>query len=262
MVWITQRDEAMFDWLRVVRITNTEGIRWMLGRLNGGDGPVTKRAAQMWCARMQEVGYIDRERVSGVGGSLVWGTHEATGQSAPNLFRQTTRHEVAVSVASAHFQAAGYSWSHDREAANRYDHQADGVAAREPIVQLVEVELTPKRGERYAVIFRALQHRYERGEIHRVMYLTTDEVAGYLGRLLEDGAAPTEAGVAGGRGAIRRPAALTEQLKRQMRQLLRIESVFDRRGIWETDVQPAWLSQASPAPAPAAPGGQLEGVRW
>ncbi|WP_223695373.1 hypothetical protein [Leifsonia poae] len=44
-------------------------------------------------------------------GSIVWATHQAIGKTAPNLFRQTTRHEVAVAAVSARYLCRGYSWS-------------------------------------------------------------------------------------------------------------------------------------------------------
>ena len=103
MIQMTDRDEAALDWLGTVRIADMEGVRWVLGALNGSRDPVTLRKAQRWVARMKEVGAVDSGRPTFRDGSLLWSTHAWTGESRPNLYRQTTRHEVAVSIAAARF---------------------------------------------------------------------------------------------------------------------------------------------------------------
>lgn len=176
-VWVTARDERVCEWLRIVRVTDVQAIRWLLGVLNEADGPVSTRRAQEWVARMELVGLVERQNLGGPGGSIIWGTFEATGQSRPNIYRQTTRHEVAVSAVSARYLAAGYAWRRDERPTFVGGHQADGVAVGLRSTELIEVELTAKRAPRYASIFSAYRRRLEFGEASRVAYLCTDDAA-------------------------------------------------------------------------------------
>ena len=176
-VWVTARDERVCEWLRIVRVTDVQAIRWLLGVLNGTDRPVTTRRAQEWVARMELVGLVERQNLGGPGGSVIWGTFEATGQSRPHIYRQTTRHEIAVSAVSARYLAAGFAWRRDDRPAFVGSHQADGVAIGLRTSELIEVELTPKRAPRYASIFSAYRRRLEFGDATRVAYLCTDAAA-------------------------------------------------------------------------------------
>jgi hypothetical protein len=221
VVIVIARDEQMMEWFKVIRITNMQGIRWVLGALNGWDEPVSLRQAQGWCARMEKAGLIERARIAGVGGSLVWATHSAIGKSAPDLFRQTTRHEVAVSIASARYAAAGYSWQRDEKAASSFDHQTDGVAWQGDVIDLVEVELTAKRQQRYRGIFAAFRRRMSAGAAIRVTYLCTPDAARAVQTAMDDPS--IGAGVS---------------------QWLHVEPVFDRTGLWVGDEQPEWLHRA------------------
>lgn len=169
--WVTSRDERVCEWLRIVRVTDVQAIRWVLGALNEIDGPVSTRRAQVWCARMEVVGLIERANLGGAGGSIVWGTYEATGQGRPNIYRQTTRHEVAVAAVSARYINAGFAWRRDERPQYVGGHQADGVALGVRTSELIEVELTPKRAPRYASIFTAYRNRLDRGEADRIAYL-------------------------------------------------------------------------------------------
>ncbi|RIX29941.1 hypothetical protein [Amnibacterium setariae] len=172
--WVTARDERMCEWLRIVRVTDVQAIRWVLGALNGVDGPVSTRRAQAWCARMDLVGLIERANLGGPGGSIVWGTYEATGLSRPNIYRQTTRHEVAVASVSARYINASFAWRRDERPAQVGSHQADGVAIGRRTQQLIEVELTPKRAPRYLSIFQAYRRRLDAGGADSVTYLCND----------------------------------------------------------------------------------------
>ncbi len=176
-VWVTGRDERVCEWLRIVRVTDVQAIRWILGVLNESEGPVSTRQAQAWCARMEIVGLIERANLGGPGGSIVWGTYEATGQSRPNIYRQTTRHEVAVSAVSARYINAGFGWRRDERPQYVGGHQADGVAIGLRSEELIEVELTPKRAPRYASIFTAFRDRLDRGEASRIAYLCNADSA-------------------------------------------------------------------------------------
>lgn len=176
-VWVTARDERVCEWLQIVRVTDVQAIRWLLGVLNETDRPVSTRRAEEWVARMELVGLIERRNLGGPGGSVVWGTFEATGQSRPNIYRQTTRHEIAVSAVSARYLAAGFAWRRDDRPTCVGGHQADGVAIGRRTSELIEVELTAKRAPRYAAIFSAYQRRLELGDAARVAYLCTDEAA-------------------------------------------------------------------------------------
>jgi hypothetical protein len=176
-VWVTARDERVCEWLRIVRVTDVQAIRWLLGVLNETDQPVSTRRAQEWVSRMELVGLVERQNLGGPGGSVVWGTFEATRQSRPNIYRQTTRHEIAVSTVSARYLAAGFAWRRDDRPTYIGGHQADGVAIGQRISELIEVELTPKRAPRYASIFSAYRRRLELGEANTVAYLCTDDAA-------------------------------------------------------------------------------------
>ncbi|MFE6237571.1 hypothetical protein [Cellulosimicrobium sp. NPDC057862] len=230
-MWVTERDEAMIEWLSLVKITSMEGVRWMLGALNGTDGPVSLRKAQSWCARMETVQLVERGRVSSVGGALVWPTHAASGRTPPSLLRQTTRHEVAVSIASARYVAAGWSWDKDRAPAEVGTvHSADGIAFRDDAVELVEVELTGKRPQRYRQIFSAFSWRIAREGVTAIRYFCTDSAARAVRAALQDPHA-------GGR-------ALAERVH--------VHAVFDGRGVWESAVQPKGVA-AGTSTTPAGP---------
>lgn len=229
-VWVTDRDEAMIEWLTLVKITSMQGVRWMLGALNGTEGPVSLRKAQSWCARMEAVQLVERGRVSSVGGALVWPTHAASGRTPPSLLRQTTRHEVAVSVVSARYLAAGWTWDRDRSTAGvGKDHSADGIAFRDGAVELVEVELTGKRPLRYRQIFNAFNWRIANEGIASIRYFCTESAARALRQSLQD---PN----LGGYG---------------LRNIVSVHGVFDGRGVWESDALPKELSAGGDAvPAP------------
>lgn len=136
------------------------------------------RQAQRWVARMETAGVIQRAALGGPGGSIVWATSDVTGARSPNLFSQTTRHEIAVSAASARYAAAGFAWQEDERPSSAGSHRADGVAiGGAEDARLIEVELTPKRAPRYARIFTAFRHRLDRGDGSRVMYLCAPDSA-------------------------------------------------------------------------------------
>lgn len=177
VVQVTGRDEAMLEWLTVVRLADMDAVRWALGAYLGAGGPVGVRQAQYWVARMCSVGLLDRARPTFCDGSIVWATHQAIGKTAPNLYRQTTRHEVAVATVSARYLAQGFTWRRDRKPAGLLDHQADGVAARDGVVELVEVELTPKTWQRYKLICENHAYRLANAGIAQVTYFCTADAA-------------------------------------------------------------------------------------
>lgn len=216
-VWVVDRDEQMMQWFSIVRVSNVQAIRWVLGALNSWSRPVSTRQAQAWCARMQTAGYIDRLNAGGAGGSMVWATFAGVGKSAPDVYRQTTRHEIAVSAASARYAAAGYAWQRDERAQTPWEHQADGIALGPDWAELIEVELTAKRPARYQQIFRAYLNRLEDGAT-RVTYLCSPDA----GRAVRGALTATREGVA-------------------IRSRVVVEDVFDRFGHWPGDELPAWL---------------------
>lgn len=177
MVQLTDRDEAMLEWLRVVRMADLDAIRWAMGALSDNDerGPVTLRNAQRWMHRMHELRLIGTARPGFPAGSIIWPTHDV-GLRAPNLLRQTTRHELTVAAISARYLAAGYQWRRDRRPAHLRDHQGDGVATKDDQVELIEVELTPKTRDRYRVILNSHARRLD-NEIDRIIYYCTPAAA-------------------------------------------------------------------------------------
>lgn len=229
MVQLTRRDEAMLEWLSVVRFAEMDAIRWALPALadEPKSEPVTLRNAQQWVVRLLEVGLLNRARLNFNDPSIVWPTYGATGRSAPRLHRQTTRHELAVSFASAVWLAHGYEWARDRRPIDLSDHMADGVATRGDRVDLVEVELTPKTLHRYKLIHTSHAERLE-GEVSRIVYLTTPAAGRVVAREAD------------------------RYLFRDLRERLVIHPVLDARGRWTGDVErvfagqgPAVLSEGS-----------------
>jgi hypothetical protein len=220
-VWVMPRDESMFTWFSIVRVANVQSVRWVLGALNGQTVPVSVRRAQAWCARMESVGMVDRAQLGGAGGALVWGTYAGTGLGKPNLYRQTTRHEVAVAAASARYAAAGYAWQRDEKPLSAGGHQADGVALAPGWLELIEVELTAKRMPRYVSIFQAFHRRFDLGEMGAVTYLCNGESARAV-----------------------REALATIPAARSIADRVRVHEVYDRAGLWPDDALPDWLPTA------------------
>lgn len=220
-VWVVRRDEQMLEWFSIVRVANMQTVRWVLGALNGWDRPVTSRQAQSWCARMRIAGMVDSARLGDGGGSAVWATHKAIGVAKPDLYRQTTRHELAVASASARFAAAGYAWRRDEKAPFVGGHQADGVAIAVDWVELIEVELTAKRLPRYASIFNAYRGRLNAGDASQITYIANASGARAVRHALQE--------LPAGR-------AISGQVA--------IHEVFDRGGIWSEEALPDWLSPA------------------
>ena len=60
MVQITERDEAMVQWLDVVRLAGVEAVRWALGAFVGAGQPLSLWRAQLWVARMTAIGWCSR----------------------------------------------------------------------------------------------------------------------------------------------------------------------------------------------------------
>ena len=177
MVQLTKRDEAMLDWLSVVRMADQEAVRWALAALADGhaDRPVGVRRGNQWIARLVDEGLVQRAQPAFNDRSIIWATHLGIGRVAPNLYRQTTRREIAVAAVSARYLARGYTWFRDRRPASLQDHQVDGVAVKGDTVELVEVELTPKSLGRYKGICNSHAARMTDGGITRVVYLGTAE---------------------------------------------------------------------------------------
>ncbi len=211
----------MFGWFGIVRIADVQSVRWVLGALNGADRPVSVRRAQSWCARMEVAGKVERAQLGGRGGALVWATYAGTGLSKPNLYRQTTRHEVAVAAASARYATAGYAWRRDERSQFTGGHVADGVALSLGWTELIEVELTPKRLPRYAQIFRTFERRFDVGDMTAITYLCNKEGARAV-RAALDSLPP-------GR-------AIAAQVE--------VHEVYDRAGLWLDDALPGWLPHA------------------
>ncbi|WP_129590493.1 hypothetical protein [Cryobacterium aureum] len=63
----------------------------------------------------------------------------------------------------------------DRQPAGHREHQADGVATRDGIIELVEVELTPKTWQRYQKIVTNHAYRLVHEHVDRVAYFCTTD---------------------------------------------------------------------------------------
>ncbi|TPW78407.1 hypothetical protein [Schumannella sp. 10F1B-5-1] len=233
MVQVTGRDEAMLDWLRVVRMADTEAVRWALAGLGDSEvpeGPLSARMAQNWITRMLAAGLVGRGRPVFQQGSVVWPANTMSGR-VPDLYRQTARHDLAVATVAARYLARGYEWRRDRRPRTRRDHQADGVAIRDGMAELVEVELTPKTPIRYKAIHSNHAERLTREGFSRVVYLATPASA----RLVVKEA--------------------DRWLFRDLRPRLVAVPVMDARGAWTGDDDAAWVAHLM-APAPTLQGAE------
>jgi hypothetical protein len=230
-VWVTGRDEMTLNWFRVVRISNMQTVRWVLGAVNGWERPVQIRQAQRWVSRMETAGMLRRAHLGGAGGAVLWGTFEVTRATKPNVHGQTIRHEIAVSAASARYAAGGWAWRRDDRPDWVGGHQADGVAVGiGDDAQLIEVELTPKRAPRYARIFSAYSHRLDRGDAGRIVYLCNPDSARAVS------------------------AALREPTGRRISNRVDVHVVFDSETtFWGDEVLPRWLTPPQAADGPLPP---------
>jgi len=210
MVLMTSRDEAMLEWLRVVRFADSEAIRWALPAVEAGGAsePVHRRRAQHWAQRMADLGLVGRDRLSMQANYVVWASALVTGRRGPNLFGQTMRHELAVAYTSARYLARGYSWTRDRRPVSSFDHQADGIATAADRIEYLEVELTPKTSDRYRWILQRHADRLEENEEAHVTYLCTAEATRIVTREAD------------------------KHLFRDLRGRLTAETAFDRHGTW------------------------------
>lgn len=177
---VTERDEQMLEWLRTVRMAEMSSLRWALGGFSGAGDPVSLRKAQQWVARCREAGLVDDARSSYQSSSVVWPTFRMIDDKlrklpAPDLLRQTVRHDLAVASVSARYVCAGWNWSSDHTSDKRR-HPTDGVAVRGDVRELVEVELTVKTLSRYSKIFTSHDERLRFDGVTSVMYLTNERV--------------------------------------------------------------------------------------
>jgi hypothetical protein len=172
----------MMAWLSLVRVADMDAIRWALTAFGDTEVLVSSRRAQQWAARMLKVGLVGKSRPTFRDGSILWVVPQRSGERPPNVYRQTTRHEVAVASVSARYLAAGFSWELDRRPHGSMDHQADGVATRSGGRVLVEVELTQKTRHRYQQIFTNHVFRLEREGVTQVVYFGTGEVTRAVAR--------------------------------------------------------------------------------
>lgn len=224
MVQVTERDDAMMSWLDVVRMADTEAIRYALAGLAQAEVPVSVRRANQWVERMVELGWAMRTRPTFRDASIVWATTAGIGKAPPSLFRATTRHEVAVAAVSARYLFHGYGWARDRRPAGLQDHQGDGVATRGSARDLVEVELSAKRLERYKLIHESHARRLTHDGFSRIVYLGTAEAIRTVNREAD------------------------KYIFRTERHLLIGLPVFENRGSWKGDDPRLWAGVPEPQP--------------
>lgn len=227
MVQLTERDDLMLAWLETVRLADVQAIRWALAGLSGEAQPTSTRRAQQWAARLVDVGMLGRKRPTFNASTVVWPTREI-GSRMPDLYRNTARHELAVAAVSARYLARGYEWRRDRRAQHDQDHQADGVALKDGIVDLVEVELHTKTLGRYKLIHTSHAQRLTT-EVSRVVYLCTPESARAVAREAD------------------------RLVFRDLRPRLVTLPVLNQAGIWVGSDDAIWAMPNATAPAPAVP---------
>lgn len=237
---LTERDDAMMAWLATVRLADMDTIRWALAGLAGRSEPVVQRVAQTWVARLVEVDLVDRTMLTHRSGSIIRPTRKATGRQPADLFRQTTRHELAVAAASARFLAHGFEWQEDPrppiigDRRTTKPHRTDGaVPVDNSLFDLIEVELTPKSPARYTTIFKDSTLRLWRDGIDRLIYLGTSDSVRAVERAKIDN-----------RGVI---SGLEDRIL--------AFTVFDRNGRWDGTKWPAALgTRRGPEATEPAPG--------
>jgi hypothetical protein len=177
MIQLTSRDDAMLEWLGVVRIAEMDALRYALAATSGATEPVHLRRAQFWVKRLEALGLVARGRPTHRDTSIIWPTQKASGKQPLSMLGQTMRHEIAVAAVSARYLMNGYSWRRDRKPVGMFDHEADGVAVKGNIVELVEVELTPKAIARYKNICDSHSSRILHEGVSRVVYPSTAEAS-------------------------------------------------------------------------------------
>ncbi len=227
MVQLTGRDQLMLEWLSIVRMADTSAVRYALAGLGAEEfpaAPVTLRKAQQWVARLVGIGLLDRARPAFQNSAIVWATHEAIGRSAPNIYRQTTRHELAVANVSARYLARGYVWTTDRKPQSMAEHMADGVAVRGGLRELVEVELTPKTLGRYRLIHNNHADRLSGDGITRVVYACSPGAARVVAREAD------------------------RYVFRDLRHRIVTAGVFDPVGVWTEADDVLWRDVPEPEP--------------
>lgn len=87
-----------------------------------------------------------------------------------------------MAAVSARYLAHGYTWSRDRKPASKAEHQTDGVAVKGDVIELVEVELTPKALHRYRGICANHTVRMQREGVGRIVYFGTPEASRVVAR--------------------------------------------------------------------------------
>jgi hypothetical protein len=177
MIQLTSRDDAMLEWLGVVRIAEMDALRYALAATSGVSEPVHLRRAQFWVKRLEDLGLVARGRPTHRDTSIIWPTQRASGKQPLGMLGQTMRHEIAVAAVSARYLMNGYSWSRDRKPAGMFDHEADGVAVKGNIIELVEVELTSKAIARYKNICDSHSSRILHEGVSRVVYPSTADAS-------------------------------------------------------------------------------------
>ena len=189
---MTSRDERMLEWLRVVRMAEMPALRWALGGFSGAGEPVSLRKAQQWVARCRAAGLVKDGRPMYQSSSVVWPTSQIIEDErgarvralpAPNLLRQTVRHDLAVAAVAARYVCAGWAWSADRDPEQR--HQADGIGRRGDVFELVEIELTTKTLDRYLKIFGSHDERIRFDGVTSVLYVTDERTGQSISRQIE-----------------------------------------------------------------------------
>jgi hypothetical protein len=147
---------------------------------------------------------------------------------------QTVRHEVAVAGVSARYLAHGYTWRRDERLREMFEHQADGLAARDGWVDAVEVELTPKMRARYTQICAHHSFRLTQHLASRIIYLCTPDAARVITREAD------------------------RHIFRTERPRLIAAPVFDNRGRWITEPPNLWDGDpGAPVVAPVLPGAEV-----
>jgi hypothetical protein len=219
----TERDDLMLGWLSVVRTADLDAVRYALAGLANAPSPVSLRKAQQWTARMGDAGLVGRFRATYRDSSIVWATFAAVGKPAPNLHRQTVRHEVAVAAVSARYLFRGFQWERDRKPIGMLDHQADGIATRGEVVELIEVELTPKTVHRYKLICQNHASRLTHEGVTRIGYFCTADAARTVSREAD------------------------KLLFRELRPQLVAMHIFDGSGRWVGDDRNYWAAEINRA---------------
>ena len=180
-VRITKRDLMAVRWIAEQGVVRLDTIERLLAQRGC---PADPRSVRRLAERWHSAGLIQRARVLADAPTLLWPTIEGL-RTAGVVLRQgqrvdrpsvgTLHHTLAVAEVRLAYEAGGWLWTAERflDDEIRAQHRADGMAEKDGIRVLVEIERTVKAAPRLLDILRA---NLRVPNIAGTHYWTTDDV--------------------------------------------------------------------------------------